>query len=456
MQTSKLWSLRLGYSGKQEQTIDKISITAFLDASFSATYPTKLPVCLEDFPKTRAELRTKRQILKNADRAEKQEFQKNTRLKIQDLQEEWLLLMMKSEFPLREKMTCFLHNHFVASAEKVKNPYWIYLHNQKLRENAFGNLRELTKAIIKSNAQLDYLDNQKNKKGSINENLGRELLELFTLGIGNYTESDITTAANALAGLIPGDKEGFYIKKQQVNQQQTLFNETKIYDVDSLVDTIFEQPESPYLFTKKFLQWFIADEPDPNKVKIYGDYLKLVDFELKPFIKKIVVAEFEENTAGSKIKDPLLFALQLQNELNIDQLPKKMILRFLKIQGMQLFVQPNVKGWEGGTSWLTGETYLQRNKMVNALCNRNIANSKTIQQRNMNKSLARVNFNKQAEVSEIIETLATNLLFDISEEQFEDFKAILAYDFNVNQPNADKAILRVAEAIMTVPEFQLI
>ena len=126
-------------------------------------------------------------------------------------------------YPLREKMVCFWHNHFVSTVQKVKVNYWIYQHNKFLRENAFGNLKNLTKKILKTNAMVRYLDNVDNRKGKINENLSRELLELFTLGIGNYTENDIKNGAKALAGLGLGQETAKYRRIWEDNDEITYF-----------------------------------------------------------------------------------------------------------------------------------------------------------------------------------------------------------------------------------------
>lgn len=125
--------------------------------------------------------------------------------------------MRDSQFPLREKMVGFWLNHFEVTSQKVKSSYWIFQHNNLLRENAFGNFRELTKKVIYSNAMLGYLDNVENKKDKINENLSRELLELFTIGIGTYSEEDIKNGIKALAGLNLGEEQGMYRNFQEDN-----------------------------------------------------------------------------------------------------------------------------------------------------------------------------------------------------------------------------------------------
>ena len=146
-------------------------------------------------------------------------------------------------------MVLFWHNHFVTTSQKVKVNWWIYQNNYLLRENAFGNFKELTKKVLYSNAMVRYLDNVDNKKGNINENLSRELLELFTLGIGNYTENDIKNGAKALAGLGIGQKEAFYRSLFEDNDTITYLSKTGNFKVDDLVDIIFEQKAVPYLLT---------------------------------------------------------------------------------------------------------------------------------------------------------------------------------------------------------------
>jgi uncharacterized protein (DUF1800 family) len=118
---------------------------------------------------------------------------------------EWKAFILKrcheTDLPLREKINLFFQNHFVVTLQSVKVPYWIYKYYETLHTHSLGNYKTLVKEIVYSNAMIKYLDNQQNRKGNINENLGRELLELFTLGEGNYTENDIKNTALALAGL---------------------------------------------------------------------------------------------------------------------------------------------------------------------------------------------------------------------------------------------------------------
>lgn len=461
MNSNSLWSLRLGFSNSQSELIANIGIEKFLELSFQSNYEKVEPYFLDNSPKTLAELRDKRKTLKESNPEElKQLLIKELQVSNQ-MKSWWLDKMIHDKFPLREKMTCFWHNHFVATYQKVKVNHWIYQHNQLLRENAFGNFKDLTKKVLKSNAMVRYLDNVDNRKDKINENLSRELLELFTLGIGNYTEADIKNGAKALAGLGLGQTEAIYRPIFEDHDTITYLGKTGVFKADDLVDIIFEQKNIPYFITKKILQWFIYDNPNQELVTYYGDYFRKVNFEIKPLLLKIFTEEYKKDTAGSKIKNPLEFVIQVLAELNIDLPNDKILVFFLKEQGMDLFNQPNVKGWEGGKSWLTSQIYMQRNNVVDLFCA-----GKTINRRMFNAEATEGDIStqnvtiqldwKKGTNKEIIKQLTNRLLFKVDDNAQKDFETILKYDFDADSQNADQAVLRLFNAILKSPEFQLI
>jgi uncharacterized protein (DUF1800 family) len=465
MNKSNLWSLRLGFSSKQAFDIEKLGFENFLKQSFDAKFDTQEPDFLKDEPKTIVEFRTARQNIKNADSEEQKKFLKKQIRNSVELKK-WCIGKMRTEkLPLREKMTCFWHNHFVSTSQKVKANYWMYQHNMVLRENAFGNFKELTKKIIKTNAMVRYLDNIDNKADKINENLSRELLELFTLGIGNYTENDIKNGARALAGLGLGENQAMYRRFFEDNDDKTYFGKTGNFKADDLVDIIFEQKSAPYLITRKILKWFIYDNPTDDLVSYYGDYFRKVNFEIKPLLTKIFTEEYSKNNAGSKIKDPLVYIIQLIDELNSNEIPDVMLTFFLRQQGMDLYNQPNVKGWDGGNSWLTSQIFLQRNNVSDLLCSGRNINRKTFnkipdedQQPEiaLEKINVSINFNKKGTNKDIIAELSNRLLFQIDESMQKDMENLLKYDFDPNETNAQNAVLRLFNYITKTPEYQLI
>ena len=287
MNNYTLWSLRLGFSNKQSKTIEKLGLKTFLDQSFNAKFDNSIPDLLSDSPKTIEEFQAIKAERKLQSQEDKMKLLRKEIKTSFEMKSWWLDKIQEAEFPLSEKMTCFWHNHFVATFQKVKVNYWVFQHNQILRENAFGNFKDLTKKIIKTNATVKYLDNNDNKKGKLNENLSRELLELFTLGIGNYSEQDIKNGAKGLAGLLIGDQNAVYLPRFEDNESFEYLGKKGNFKIDELIDIIFEQPNIPYLITRKILKWFIYDNPNEDLVKYYGDYFKQQNFEIKPLLIKI-------------------------------------------------------------------------------------------------------------------------------------------------------------------------
>jgi uncharacterized protein (DUF1800 family) len=470
MKKASLWSLRLGFSNKQASEIEKLGLEKFLSKSFETQYDAILPEFLKDEPKTIEDLKATRDSIKNATKEEQTEIIKSQVKKSIDLKNWWINKMQHEELPLHEKMVCFWHNHFVATTKKVKVNYWIYQHNMVLRKNAFGNFKILTKEIIKTNAMVRYLDNVDNKKGKLNENLSRELLELFTLGIGNYSEDDIKNGAKALAGLNLGENGAVYRKFQQDNEAITYLGKRGNFKVDDLIDIIFEQPNIPFLITRKILKWFIYDNPSQELVSYYGNYFKKVNFEIQPLLTKIFIEEYPKENAGSKIKDPLTYILQLMHELHIEQENKTLITFFLSQQGMDLMNQPNVKGWDGGNAWLSSQIYLQRNNLADLWCNGRNFTRKAFNQMGNEDSIMKDNnpkieiekvpiqldWSKNGTNKTVISELSNRLLFQVSDEMQKEMETILKYDFDLESEGAENAVLRLFNYIVKTPEYQLI
>ncbi|MFH6997502.1 DUF1800 domain-containing protein [Flavobacterium sp. FlaQc-57] len=465
MKKSNLWSLRLGFSGKESDAIEKLGLEKFLKHSYDSKFERELPAFLNDDPKTLIELKELRESIKNADSEFKKKVLKKEIYSAVELKKWWISKMRNDEFPLRENMVCFWHNHFVSTTQKVKVNYWIYQHNMILREHAFGNFKELTKQIVKSNAMVKYLDNVDNKKGKYNENLSRELLELFTIGIGNYSESDIKEGARALAGLNYGDDGAIYRNLAQDNTNKTYFGKTGNWNSDDLVDIIFEQKNIPYLITRKILKWFIYDNPSEELVIYYGDYFRKVKFEIQPLLTKIFTEEYKKEISGTKIKDPLVYILQLLDELHIDDLDDGMVMFFLKQQGMDLYNQVNVKGWDGGNSWLTSQIYLQRNNTSDMLCSgrsitRKVLNTMTPDsdkpKTEVEKIDVKIDFDTNGNNKTIITELSNRLLFKVNDSMQKDMENLLKYDFDPKEDHANFAVIRLFDYIAKLPEYQLI
>jgi uncharacterized protein (DUF1800 family) len=450
MDSNTLWSLRLGFSGKQASAIKQLGIERFLESSFSCSPDRQVPGFIANGPKTTEELKVLHQQATDPESIKlmrERQDRVNTAMKAW-----WIDNMIHGQFPLREKMTLFWHNHFVAPFKSARVNYWTYTHYDTLYQNAFGNFRHITKQALYTNSIVRYLDNFRNIKGKYNENLSRELLELFTIGIGNYSEQDIKNGAKGLAGLTMGDHKAVYITARENTDPFEYFGNKGNFKAQEMVDIIFGQGNAPYHITRKLLRWFIYDNPPEKLVRYYGDYLRKNDFELQPLLTKIITEEFSKPTAGSKIKDPLLYILQLADELHVNNLSTESVIDFIRSQGMDPYSQTSVKGWEGGTYWLTTQTYLRRHKVADQLCN-----GKTINPvKNPEDVTIRLDWNRNGNNKDIIRDLTGRLLFRTDEMMQADLETLLKYDFDPKEEGAENGVIRLFNHIIKTPEFQLI
>ncbi len=456
------FSIRLGFTPRYAQSIQRIGIEKWLAQQMKAEPSAILPDFLQDAPKTIEQARDIRkespENMKIARKAEAGRLWK--------LQQWWLSKMYSDDQPLREKMVLFFHNHFVSSYQKVKISYLIYAQNQLFRDNAFGNFKDLTKKVLHDNAMLIYLDNHQNKVKTPNENLGRELLELFTLGIGNYNEADIKGAAAALAGLAPGDNGGKYVEKWKDNSLKTIFGKSANFDVDGLVDAIFLQPEMGRLLAKKLIKHFVSDEPNEQLIAKYHQLLVQENFELKPVLTSLLLESQFGNSQGAKIKDPITFLLSAAYSVNVKNIPPLISVSFIRQQQMELFNPPNVKGWDGGRAWLDVQKLIQRNALCKSLCNgefplkslktNSMQEDSNVMSRRFDPFNPTFNWNKSLKNNkEIIQFVLSQLIFEKAEHLQKDMEEIMKYDFDPALPGADAAVMRLVEYCMQSPDYQI-
>ena len=467
-------SQRLGFTNQQADRIRQLGVERFLQNSFQTVADTPMPSFLENAPKSRKEYRQ----LRETNEEKKKLLVVMEAMRNVGVSYWWMNKMQTDEYPLREKMVLFWHNHFVSSFQKVKSTWSMYRQNQLFRDYAFGNFKELTKRILYDNAMISYLDNQQNRVKTPNENLSRELLELFTLGVGNYTEGDIKEGARALAGLNLSDEGGRYYKIWEDNFPKTYLGKTGNWKADDIIDIIFQQPKAAHRLTEKLLKYFVSDTPSVLMVNEYAEYLKKQNFEIKPFLEKMVRDERFLKSAGEKIKDPLTFILQTHHEFQLPLPQAKRLVPYFNGQGMVLLNPPNVKGWDGGKTWLSSQKLIQRISIVGTLSNgksleafafkrpkkedmamdemqvseENIFGKNTME----TDKMPEINWDKSLKNNkDIIKSLTDRLVFNVSKDMQTDMEQILKYDFKPSETNATQAVTRLAEYVMKSPEFQV-
>lgn len=460
MEINHLNSIRLGFSTKQASNIQKDGLASFISNQLNSSHILIEPEFIRNSPKNLKQLNE----LKNKSEKGGKELEKvaSDLLKLSFEFKAFIIERCNtSENPLKEKINLFFQNHFVSTIKSVKVPYWIFKHYETINTNALGNYKTLVKEMVYSNAMIKYLDNQQNKKGAVNENLARELLELFTLGEGNYTENDIKNTALSLAGLTFGLEKGQYKPALMDNSIKTVFGKSGNFKIDEVIDIIFEQKNTPYFLAEKALKWFFYDQPNPELIKEYGDLLKDYKFELKPFFEKLFFDECSKSTAGTQIKNPLIYLLQIHNDLSL--VPNfKLMAFFLKNQTMDIYDQPNVKGWKGGRDWLTSQIYAERNMFIDFIIDGNLKYEKLLNKRLEKFDVDSVHFKpllnlkNKKDARSILEELTQKLIFETNKELDDELNQLLKYDFDPKAENAEKVILKVYQFLAKTPEFQLI
>ncbi|MBL8800411.1 MAG: DUF1800 domain-containing protein [Planctomycetes bacterium] len=281
----------------------------------------------------------------------------------------WIEQMVEAEHPLREKLVLFWHGYFTSSMRDVKNAEAMIRQNELFRRHALGNFGELLRAVLRDPAMLEYLDNNQNRKDKPNENLARELMELFTLGVGNYSEQDIKEAARALTGWrTQGGNEALYAARQHDNGKKTILGRTGRFDADDLVDILLEQPACPRWVAGRLLEHFEGRKPSEERLTEYATLLKNSKYELAPFFEKLLLDErfYAPELVGERIAGPVEYMVGSVRRLGVAVPPSLLWLAAGQL-GQRLFDPPNVKGWEGGEAWITTSTLLARGNMAGML-----------------------------------------------------------------------------------------
>ena len=283
----------------------------------------------------------------------------------------WFHKILVTEAPLREKMTLFWHDHFATSFQKVKQPGLLIAQNQLFRKNALGNFRELTKAVAVDPAMMTYLDSQNSKKGAPNENFAREVMELFTLGEGNYTEDDIKEAARAFTGysISRRDVTATFRENQWDDGKKKIFGQTGAFKSEDVIELIFQQKAAASYVPSKLWEYFVAEDPPKSAVDALAASFKAADFNVAPLLREIFLSKefYSERVMRNQIKPPVQFLVQMLKQLEISEPPVGFPLQGQRELGQQLFSPPNVAGWDWGKAWINTNTLLTRYNLAGYL-----------------------------------------------------------------------------------------
>lgn len=283
---------------------------------------------------------------------------------VQRLPQVWLYRMLKTEAQHLEKTTLFWHGHFATSADKVDQPSVMLAQHRLLRSFALGNFKSLVQQISQDPAMLTYLDSKENRKTRPNENYARELLELFCLGLGNYTEDDIKEISRAFTGWEIRDNRFRFNQHQHDFGTKSFLGQTGTFDGKQAVEIILEKSASSMFIAGRLVNYFVCDEPcAPKLLQPIADLLEQNGFEMDPVIRVILKSQFFHDSVGQKIRSPVELGVGLfrnleatGNTIELSQMMKRL--------GQLPFFPPNVKGWPGGRQWINSSTILTRANLI--------------------------------------------------------------------------------------------
>jgi uncharacterized protein (DUF1800 family) len=282
----------------------------------------------------------------------------------------WVSRMLYTPHPLREKMTLFWHNHFATSNAKVRNTRFMLGQYDLLLKHALGNFAELLRAISYDPAMLVWLDGQGSRKGNPNENYARELMELFSLGIGHYSEKDIREAAKAFTGWEIAGNEAKFHPDRFDDTEKTVLGQKGNWKPDDIVRICLEQKSAPLFIAGKLWRFLISDTvpATPELLEPLADRFHQSGYDFAALVKTVLSSNlfFSEKIYRTKIKSPVDFALGIVRGLE-GRIGSSALANSLEQLGQNLFNPPSVKGWDGGTAWLNGQTVLFRQNLALAL-----------------------------------------------------------------------------------------
>ncbi len=288
-----------------------------------------------------------------------------------DLREWWFREMLATPSPFTEKMTLFWHNHFATSQQKVRHSTLMYRQHIMLRQHALGNFGVMLHQVARDPAMLIYLDNANSRKEQPNENFAREVMELFTLGEGNYSEQDIKEVARAFTGWSIDRENGEFMFRRPIHDagEKTIFGKKGNFDGDQALDLLLKRPETAIFITRKLWREFVSPEPDEKVVTQLANLYRDSGYNTGRLMSAILASDsfYAADNRASLIKSPVDFVVGTMKQFNIETGNMRPFVLAAALLGQNLFQPPNVKGWPGGEHWINSATLLGRKQFIDRL-----------------------------------------------------------------------------------------
>jgi uncharacterized protein (DUF1800 family) len=435
--------------------------------------PTENPEWARPDPERAERLRAARMAPPDERRKMQQDEQRDQRQRMLVLKAWWLRRMAKGPRPFQERLTLFWHGHFATSMEKVRDAYLMWRQNDLFRQKAMGPWPDLLMAVAKDPAMLIWLDQAQSRKEHPNENFAREVMELFALGEGHYTEKDITEGARALTGWSYDRPNQEFIERPFWHDrgEKTIFGQAGNFNGEDFLKLIVEQPQSGRFINTKLWKFFAGAEASDQLVSALTEEFRRAHDDFKPVLRTMFLSEefYAPAVIRNQVKSPVQWLVGSVRMLERELPPPLACLGLTRNLGQDLFAPPNVKGWDGGVSWITTNTLLARyneaatlvqgdvSMLAGAMANRPNA-TRVLERRFQNTRLAGVDVaklfsekeraDKDALIASIQERLLQSKLHPKQEQVLRDF-------LNAQADLDDEALRNALRLVMSTPEYQL-
>ena len=291
--------------------------------------------------------------LMGLEREKIEELLKEGRQQVIQLASDWLHRMADPGQPaLLEKMTLFWHGHFACES---KTGLVAVKQINTLRTHALGNFKTLVLAIARDAGMIRYLNNQQNRKQKPNENFARELMELFTIGRGHYSEQDVKEAARAFTGW-SSDPQGNFVFRERAHDtgSKTFMGRTGNFDGSDVIEILLERPETAQFITRKILRFFVTENPAADQINHFSNLFFRSGYDIKALMRAIFESDwfYAPEQMGRQIKSPVVLLAGMLRAVNGAISDSRQSLFVMRSLGQTLFRPPNVAGWPSGKNWI--------------------------------------------------------------------------------------------------------
>ncbi|KXK35800.1 MAG: DUF1800 domain-containing protein [Flavobacteriales bacterium] len=384
-----------------------------------------------------------------------------------ELQSWWISHCLRHP-SFREKLVAMWHNHFTSDYVTVYYAQLMVTQSNHLRLNRY-NFRALSEGIVGDPAMLRYLNGDQSVKGNPNENFGREWFELFSLGVGNYTEHDIIDAARAFTGWRVNGLESLYNRQLADLGEKTILGQTGNWEYKDVIRITLEQDACASFIATKILHAFVEHNPDEATVEGVAQLIRSNNYNLQPVLRTLFISNgfYDVSIRGALIKDPMSFAIGLANITGISRVSNTLISGAMSALMQTPFFPPTVQGWVGHHKWITSNTFPLRQRFAESLLDGRLAGTSSVLKDENGQpvkpdlvSLVKL-FPDANDAAQVVKNLALLLLpVQTTPEQETVLLDIMmagapAYSWDIESGTAENRIKLLMQTIVRMPEFQL-